>query len=419
MGTKDDENNPLKPLRHIRIHPVPIAVPLQPLSTPTPGFLELEATVLTMAAARAKHFRFKRQLLRNAMTSSRNTRLNINTFNNMRGRKDKDEKEDPITDPTPQTINDIWTYSIAQRAWLQPDPVALQPQPRWLHTAVVLENKMVIFGGSSNNLQLLSDLWTYDPEGNKWKEVPFTSDKAWPTPREGHSAVAIAGEMVVFGGVSYSYVPYNDQWKFSAAEGSFKEMAPFTNTGSMSEEKRKENNKLDRPEARWMHSATTVPGGNGPKKMIVFGGCSASYSALADTWIGVVEAEAISWLKVLKNPLQQSTPAARWLHAACAIPLPAFAGASPDAMAQENPAMDAVLLHGGSSNNAPQEDLWIFSLKDDQNIWIEVEEVGVSPWARSGHTATLVGKFANAGNDAGGAGGAGGGGTFRRRLLQA
>jgi len=37
------------------------------------------------------------------------------------------------------------------------------PAPRWLHTAVAIGNKMVIFGGVSYSDIILGDVWLFDP----------------------------------------------------------------------------------------------------------------------------------------------------------------------------------------------------------------------------------------------------------------
>jgi len=57
--------------------------------------------------------------------------------------------------------------------------------------------------------------------------VPLTWIKANPTglailPREGHSAaVMMQHEMWIFGGISYSHVPFNDVWVYDACTYSY------------------------------------------------------------------------------------------------------------------------------------------------------------------------------------------------------
>ena len=46
----------------------------------------------------------------------------------------------------------------------------LQPPPRWLHTAVVIDEAVVVFGGAGNNLQMLNDVWMLDPRC-EWARV--------------------------------------------------------------------------------------------------------------------------------------------------------------------------------------------------------------------------------------------------------
>ena len=41
-----------------------------------------------------------------------------------------------------------------------------------------------------------------------------------PLPREGHSAVAVDSALVIFGGISYAWTPFNDLWIFDTGKSS-------------------------------------------------------------------------------------------------------------------------------------------------------------------------------------------------------
>lgn len=73
------------------------------------------------------------------------------------------------------------------------------PQPRYGHTAVWTGEKVVIFGGRGVDGPL-ADGGLYDPDTDTWSG-PFV-DPAEPTGRVGHSSVAAADSMHVFGGMT-------------------------------------------------------------------------------------------------------------------------------------------------------------------------------------------------------------------------
>ena len=111
----------------------------------------------------------------------------------------------------PRMLSDVWIYSIAKREWRQPTPVTVQPVPRWMHTSVAFQDKMWIFGGCTNNMMLLNDVWVYHIKINQWAQIPPALDMPPPLPREGHTMIE---DGTVFGGISYGYKPFNDVWLF-------------------------------------------------------------------------------------------------------------------------------------------------------------------------------------------------------------
>lgn len=59
--------------------------------------------------------------------------------------------------------SDLWVYDMASRKWSNEPTTGPQPPARWLHTAVAAEDSglMVVYGGISNNMLLLDDVWTF------------------------------------------------------------------------------------------------------------------------------------------------------------------------------------------------------------------------------------------------------------------
>ena len=275
----------------------------------------------------------------------------------------------------PRTLNDLWVYDISKRRWVQPFPTERQPPPRWLHDAVTINGKMMIFGGVTNNLMLLNDMWEYSPKSNSWKELSegLMEDMDRPTPREGHSMVAADNNMnpIIFGGIGYGYVPYNDVWRYVVQT----EMWERIETIDEKEEKESgstEYKEPTRPPARWMHTAASVDGTKGTE-MYIFGGCSSTFAPMDDLWkLNVVEKK---WENMMGNR-RMIRPAGRWLHSASVLPI------------DDQNNIYAIVIYGGGINNQPMDDLWYWNTKD--KVWEEMHAFTDRPFARAGHTLVSV-----------------------------
>lgn len=267
---------------------------------------------------------------------------------------------------------DVWAYDIDTRTWSQPAVAELEPEARWMHTAVVNSKddvpSMVIFGGCSNSFKLLNDVWEYkypsswtkvweDPDGSK------VEAKKGPTAREGHAAaLGVASfsssalqEMYVFGGINLTFVPNSDMWKYDIGKKTWEHVVP---SGELV------------PPARWMH---TMVGTKGGTELVIFGGCSSVSGPLDDTWLYSVKDK--TW--ELLTHEDTYPPPARWLHSA----VPLISGSS-------EPYAEFVVIFGGAANNVLMDDMWFFHV--DDRVWIEDYAASDAPMARDGHTMTLV-----------------------------
>lgn len=107
--------------------------------------------------------------------------------------------------------DEVQVYDLQRHEWSMASPL---PNPRGGHVAVVLANKIHLFGGG-NSVSTLADHSEYDPATNTWRELS-------PLPRsEGSPAAAVVdGEIYVIGGRSgysdfgdvYIYDPASDFW---------------------------------------------------------------------------------------------------------------------------------------------------------------------------------------------------------------
>ncbi|KAM3725360.1 Host cell factor [Dirofilaria immitis] len=105
----------------------------------------------------------------------------------------------------PRYLNDLYVLDLNKASnnlqWECPDTYGSAPPPRESHSAVIVENsgehrQMIIFGGM--NGCRLGDLWILDLVSMTWTKPEIAGIP--PQPRSLHSANIIAERMIVFGG---------------------------------------------------------------------------------------------------------------------------------------------------------------------------------------------------------------------------
>ncbi|KAF8502091.1 hypothetical protein F5888DRAFT_1168599 [Russula emetica] len=102
-------------------------------------------------------------------------------------------------------INDMWTLDLnclkSQPLWesYQPTPGNEKPLPRASHVSVTTKDRIIVFGGSSNQ-QYYNDTWSFDISTRKWTELQCAG--SIPSPRASHAATLVDDVMYVFGGFS-------------------------------------------------------------------------------------------------------------------------------------------------------------------------------------------------------------------------
>jgi hypothetical protein len=172
--------------------------------------------------------------------------------------------------------NDVWVLSHANGsggtpAWTQLS-TATSPPARYAHTAVydAANNRMTVFGAYNFGSEL-NDVWVLSNANGvgtpAWTQLSPTGTP--PSARGFLTATydPATNRMVVFGG----YFTNNETWVLSAADGlggtpAWTQLVP---TGGL-------------PAARFGQTAIYNAANN---RMVMFGGYSASFSLLNDTWV--------------------------------------------------------------------------------------------------------------------------------------
>lgn len=102
--------------------------------------------------------------------------------------------------------NDIFIYNVTKHQWSKPLIQRKRPSPRSEHSAVVYKNSMIIHGGQLNN-EKLNDTWIFSFDQNEWAKIKLHKNNSI-VPRCSHSAVMVNQFMVVFGGEGYNNMPF-------------------------------------------------------------------------------------------------------------------------------------------------------------------------------------------------------------------
>jgi hypothetical protein len=158
---------------------------------------------------------------------------------------------------------DTRAYDFASEAWADATPAGDVPVKRCLHACWwEADGDFVLYGGQTNGVPALGDLWTLAASGassGRWAELPDPG----PAARQ-LAAVARHGAFtVVFGGRDADRSPLRDTWVLEDGSGAFRRL----------------DTPGDRPSAR-SGAAFVVDAATG--RLLLFGGIGAR--ALDDLW---------------------------------------------------------------------------------------------------------------------------------------
>ena len=119
---------------------------------------------------------------------------------------------------------DTWALDTdaAPMAWTRPALAggarARAPAARYGHAAAAVGATVYVFGGRGERGAVFNDLWALDCEKWEWRQLP--SSTAPPSPRFAASLAAVGGRLVAFGGWDGA-VPSAELWVYEPGAGAW------------------------------------------------------------------------------------------------------------------------------------------------------------------------------------------------------
>jgi len=108
--------------------------------------------------------------------------------------------------------NDLWKFDFKNNIWhlfdegdyeqsglSAPSRSSIRPCPRIGATIIYYQNAIYLFGGHDEDNEKLEDFWKFDLKSCAWVEIQIDGFK--PTGRNGHTTVVINNKLVMFGGI--------------------------------------------------------------------------------------------------------------------------------------------------------------------------------------------------------------------------
>lgn len=84
--------------------------------------------------------------------------------------------------------------------WISKPTTGRQPEPRSFHTCTAVGNRVVVFGGRSLENAHFDDVHIFDTETNEWLQPSTSGNK--PSGRGVHTATLVGDQFVLYGGSS-------------------------------------------------------------------------------------------------------------------------------------------------------------------------------------------------------------------------
>ncbi|MFA5794394.1 MAG: kelch repeat-containing protein [Candidatus Brocadiia bacterium] len=111
--------------------------------------------------------------------------------------------------------NDLWWYDPETNTWTQKltQDQTGSPTGRFDHSMVWAYGQAIMFAGWDSTERNVNDLWSYDPDSNKWTQKVAKDQPGSPPPRRLHDMAWIGDRIIMFGG--YTDTDLNDLWHYN------------------------------------------------------------------------------------------------------------------------------------------------------------------------------------------------------------
>ncbi|KAJ8486932.1 hypothetical protein ONZ51_g4512 [Trametes cubensis] len=103
---------------------------------------------------------------------------------------------------------DFWCFDISTHTWERID-TKIRPSARSGHRMAMWKHYIVLFGGFYDpgiKTNYLNDLWLFDTQEYKWRQVEFKETERKPSPRSGFSFLSTPEGILLHGGYCKEYV---------------------------------------------------------------------------------------------------------------------------------------------------------------------------------------------------------------------
>ena len=228
-----------------------------------------------------------------------------------------------------QRTNEFCKFNFTTLEWTLIQPTEQSPSPRDRHVSVVY-SKSVYINGGYDGYNRVNDFYEFNTITNTWKEVQSTGNP--PSSRHSHAAVVYEGCMYVFAG--YDGLYRNDFHKYDFSQNCWKIVTDSLGT----------NDSWPKPRYR---TTATIFG----DKMLVFGGHDGARQ-LNDFYAWSFTNETWTEIETIGSP-----PSARDSHVAVAY-------------------KSSLFIFGGSTGNARSD---FYEYKFNEQKWIPVSSAGGTP----------------------------------------
>jgi len=97
-----------------------------------------------------------------------------------------------------QYLNDLFCFNLDTHTWSPIETTGPVPSPRWGHVTVLVDRRLLVFGGYGGSGRYLNDLHLLDIDTMRWTSVPPASNV--PEGMYGHTGVVYERRIIFFGG---------------------------------------------------------------------------------------------------------------------------------------------------------------------------------------------------------------------------